>query len=1859
MLHSAFRISHSASRILHSAFFILALAAGAQAANVFRVTPYVQHVTTNAVSLLWLAQETGAATVSWWPEGRPGEARQATTEGREATELNYDGDGSHSPQYLPYTVPWQHAVRLTGLEPDSRYCYSVTLAGEGGASYANAFRTAPARFRPVRFVCYSDCETEPESTGSAVTWDDLRRDHDTNPSATSRKYYVDQTIGYASNICTMAARNPDFIVIAGDLAQTGSKQTHWDEFWRHNAGELNDPAGSTPIVAAIGNHEYSSYQDLNGERGPLKYLSYFEFEPNGAAVLADQQERFHRFDYGPVTLLFIDPNNGPDRNPSNTWQQEYGNPHPEDTNAQLREATSHAPDFREGSVQYQWLEEQLADAQTNALFTFVVCHQCPFSAGYHGRAPGEMGRGTEGETLSGVPTRCLTNLLFRYGCDGWICGHDEMYEHSQVHGEETLPDGTRRPVTLNVYDVGMGGDGLRGCRITTDPNPWEVFRAHVDAPEVYDENGILVSGGKHYGHLEINVEPNAEGLWQATLTPAYVFVTTNAAGQACGFERRTYADEIVLTNTLFRAVATTNVYTGANNGDWFVEANWSLGRVPTADDAAVIDGKTVNATNAIVAASLSLSSATLNLGGDAAHSNVVASATLSGDLTLTGASKLYVNAGELPASEWSVFADDATAVAALYAAANTVTVGGAFSVGDTSVVYPAAAVLTGVPVVFRVGTFTLAEGASFNAKKRGWGWAKGAFADAPDYAKPGKHEGPVDTTIWTLAIGSGLNYDVGGSYGGLGGGATPSTYSPSGLGTFVYAKTYCSQYAPFMPGSPAGAYKGVQNARGPGSVVVLATGAATIDGTIDVSGVPHSSGYSYDHSGASGGGVWLVASSFSFGANASFDAHGESTTSLYYAPGGGGRVAVCEGLSAAELAALVSGMLPGGVFSVPLSAVGIAANVAGGTRPGTGTQGKAGTTAYVARYSGVTHGARLWTDYVGNHDWFEKMNWYPPLVPTDEDDVYATNATIVVTNAVCVRSLTIAGASSLDVSARPAPAGSDAASLYVASTAFTVLNRLEIGGTTVVTLRNDPVTGAAVKMLCGDFALGPDATLDANAGGWAWYESSDDAYAVSTAGAYQTRAPGRGRSYDFGAGHGAVGGNNSLGGTYGQPYGEKYAPFLPGSPNGLYQNNLSNGGAGGGTVWVVCTNLCEIEGTITANGGRKSMYGGTSGGGVWLAARGFSAGTSASASAAGGLLTGGYASYGAGGRIALSIGLTSSQLDALAAGETPAGVDLADGIDLFATDVRGSYRSAAPAGYGSNGGTTATARGPMAFTTVAVQSGGALFRGVDPGYGFRSFAPGTTATFTAPEYGVADGGAIRHPCVGYIVSNATAAVTSGSGRTVEIPIGSDPLSVTWLWSEPEYLSIVRKPANGTLLADGATQDGDIVVWSAGELPAVSVTPGSGYAFVCWEGNIPLGKAWDNPLSLPSGVAYDLTPVLRLDEAATTRTWNGTGLWTDASKWSPAGNIPGPDDAVVVESGTCVVSNALAAASLRVAGGTLAVGRAGDVNPEVAVAGGAALSGGTLSLGSEPGMAGHGRLAVAGDLALSGTASLQVFGGPVAGEFTFASGCSFVDVGGALTLDDTATLGLHSDYLTGGSVKVSAESVAIGASASVEADQKGYMWQDTTTPPAAPGLGYDYNYGASHGGEGGRADGNYIAPTYGQRLAPVEPGSPDGCYASTYGYIRRGGGLVRIHASGTIALDGAVSADASQQDTGGTDYGGASGGGIWLTARDFAFGPAASLTARGGHSDYISNGGGGRIALGYQLTEAQIAALAATGAAGLPEGRELDEAAFRERFGNATMAIGVGSAVKDGKNQDHPGTFVFLDGKKYRSLILLR
>jgi hypothetical protein len=163
-----------------------------------------------------------------------------------------------------------------------------------------------------------------------------------------------------------------------------------------------------------------------------------------------------------------------------------------------------------------------------------------FGSGPHSVRFGQDGFSGQG----GIPMRVLLPLFMKYGVDLVFSGHDEMLERSLVQGEELQADGKMRSHSIHFYDAGIGGDGLRGPSNGFD-NPHRQFLAHENAPEVW-ENGRLISGGKHYGHLEVNVQPGEDGKWTIEVTPVHAFPKTDEQGRI-SWERRTYADVVRIT----------------------------------------------------------------------------------------------------------------------------------------------------------------------------------------------------------------------------------------------------------------------------------------------------------------------------------------------------------------------------------------------------------------------------------------------------------------------------------------------------------------------------------------------------------------------------------------------------------------------------------------------------------------------------------------------------------------------------------------------------------------------------------------------------------------------------------------------------------------------------------------------------------------------------------------------------------------------------------------------------------------------------------------------------------------------------------------------------------------------------------------------------------------------------------------------------------------------------------------------------------------------------------------------------------------------------------------------------------------
>ena len=501
----------------------------------FRVYPYLQNASGEAISILWFSETGEAGQLSWWEKGT-GHIRSVTSIPEEATALTYPAweDSAYFEGAAP-DPPFKHRIRLDGLDPATGYDYRVI---QGTDTFGCTFRTAPEGLDTIRAIVYADCETEPESTGNYTQWMDP-------DSVTERSYLVDQTTGYHQNLEVIRSRNPDVVIIAGDLTQHGGEQRDWDEFWRHNTnsdGQLS-LAGQIPLLAALGNHDYyegpymGQYNQPGSERAVHRFLTYFEASPNHSPD-PEQEGRYYCLNYGAATFIVLDLcNNG-------------ANGSQEDTNFYLLGESDagggHAPDFGIGSTQYSWLVQKLAEAQKNSLFTFLIFHHSPYSSGPHGYPPGE---GDSLDNQSGVPVRTLTPLFMEYGVDAVLSGHDEIWERSAVTGTEVMPDGESTPHTIQFYDVGVGGDGLRGPLAGTD-NLNQEFLVHSDVPEIW-ENGILVNGGKHYGHLEIDIVQPEELTWQAILTPVYIFPVFNPGDSACSdFERREYDDRIVLTCTL-------------------------------------------------------------------------------------------------------------------------------------------------------------------------------------------------------------------------------------------------------------------------------------------------------------------------------------------------------------------------------------------------------------------------------------------------------------------------------------------------------------------------------------------------------------------------------------------------------------------------------------------------------------------------------------------------------------------------------------------------------------------------------------------------------------------------------------------------------------------------------------------------------------------------------------------------------------------------------------------------------------------------------------------------------------------------------------------------------------------------------------------------------------------------------------------------------------------------------------------------------------------------------------------------------------------------------------------------------------
>ncbi len=196
------------------------------------VEPYVQNVTATAATIMWRTplESEGAVSFGKTPDlGRTVVSDDARV----------------------------HTVRLTDLEPNTRYFYRAEIPGIPGD--LETFHTSPG----------------PDGTITAAVVGD-------SGSGNPAQYQVAEV---------MLAMEPDLVLHTGDVVYPRGGECRYDDRYYDPYREL---IGSVPVYPVLGNHDVLTD---NGE----PYLEAFELPADGSGT-----ERFYSFDFGPMHVAALD-----------------------------------------------------------------------------------------------------------------------------------------------------------------------------------------------------------------------------------------------------------------------------------------------------------------------------------------------------------------------------------------------------------------------------------------------------------------------------------------------------------------------------------------------------------------------------------------------------------------------------------------------------------------------------------------------------------------------------------------------------------------------------------------------------------------------------------------------------------------------------------------------------------------------------------------------------------------------------------------------------------------------------------------------------------------------------------------------------------------------------------------------------------------------------------------------------------------------------------------------------------------------------------------------------------------------------------------------------------------------------------------------------------------------------------------------------------------------------------------------------------------------------------------------------------------------------------------------------------------
>lgn len=718
-----------------------------------------------------------------------------------------------------------------------------------------------------------------------------------------------------------------------------------------------------------------------------------------------------------------------------------------------------------------------------------------------------------------------------------------------------------------------------------------------------------------------------------------------------------------------------------------------------------------------------------------------------------------------------------------------------------------------------------------------------------------------------------------------------------------------------------------------------------------------------------------------------------------------------------------------------------------------------------------------------------------------------------------------------------------------------------------------------------------------------------------------------------GGGYGGYGGCGSssqdstpIGGT---SYGTIMAPTESGSGGGGTIGTMTQGGAGGGAIRLTITGTMSLLGKITANGGDAPTFGagGGSGGSVYLTVGRLTGSgyISANGGAGGDDMGGG----GGGGRVAVYYGTN---------------------------DFGGSITTCGGVGYLAGGAGTIYLAHHNGFQPprLIVKNGG--IRGTNTPLYVTSGAP--------PDVLIGGGAAVVQMNNGETWNNLL--ITSNA--TLGVPSSYGP-----------YVMNLFVRSNATIQAGGAIRlDGQGYPANEGQGRGIAVLDGT--AWVGGGGGHGGEGSSGQSATASGGAAYDsfISPMAPGSGGGCKQQFPASGSAGGGVLVLRVGNQLG--------GGTLVVDGVISANGMP----GLVAGAGGGAGGTVWLQAGTICGSGTISAnggageGFGGGGGGGGRIAIgfatnrfAGTLAATGGAGfdltggagtiyvepnsrqskqlllpqlLVINGGAPSADTPLQPADVALNIGGGAVATASSPLTLQSlDIASGGSlipggltteapnvlsVTVRGDAL-VDTNASLRADAAGYGLNNGLGAGHVDAMGN--GGGGGYGGVGGAS--LFGAPggmTYGSAGEPADFGSPGGMSPVLAGFSQ-GGGAIRLQVTGTLALNGTISANGADGAIEGA--GGGSGGSIWITTQKIL--GNGSIVANGGTGEVWQGGGGGGGRIGvYAATNFFAGTIAALGGAGAWPGENgsLVEAANLLISGQVTGVTGApvaGAVVRAG------------------------